>query len=85
MDAEFDFRDHVDREPVVVGPFTVTPYAVNHPVEAYGYGSRPTGRCLAYTGDTDECDALDPLCATPTWSSRTPPSSTAATRCPAST
>ena len=41
-------------EPVVVGPFTVTPYAVNHPVEAYGYRVEADGRCLAYTGDTDE-------------------------------
>jgi ribonuclease BN (tRNA processing enzyme) len=61
MDTEFDYRDHVDREPVVVGPFTVTPYAVHHPIEAYGLRVEADGVTLAYTGDTDECDALLPL------------------------
>ena len=61
MDTEFDYRDHVDRQPITVGPFTVTPYAVKHPIEAYGFRVEADGAVLAYTGDTDECDALIPL------------------------
>jgi ribonuclease BN (tRNA processing enzyme) len=48
--------------PVHIGPFTVTPYRVEHPVEAYGLRVEHDGRVLAYTGDTDACDALTPLC-----------------------
>ena len=33
MHEEFDFTNWTERKPVTVGPFTVTPYAVNHPVE----------------------------------------------------
>ena len=47
--------------PFAVGPFTVTPYAVNHPVEAYGYRVEVGGAVLAFTGDTDDCPNLDPL------------------------
>lgn len=61
MASEFDFADHVDGQPVVVGPFTVTPYAVHHPIAAYGLRVEADGRVLAYTGDTDACDALTPL------------------------
>lgn len=61
MDTEFDYRDFVDRRPVVIGPFTVTPFAVNHPIEAYGVRVEADGAVLAYTGDTDVCDALTPL------------------------
>lgn len=54
--------------PVQVGPMTVTPVAVEHPVPAYGM--RVTGPSdhdpgatvtLAYTGDTDACAGLDAL------------------------
>lgn len=58
MDREFEFREHADGRAVRVGPFTVTPYAVNHPVEAYGLRVEAEGRVVAYTGDTDECEAL---------------------------
>jgi ribonuclease BN (tRNA processing enzyme) len=50
---------------VTLGPFTLTPYRVEHPVEAYGVrveareGRR--AEVLAYTGDTDTCPALLPL------------------------
>jgi ribonuclease BN (tRNA processing enzyme) len=57
----FDFSDLVDRRPVKVGPFTVTPFRVNHPIETYGFRVEADGRTLAYTGDTDTCDALTPL------------------------
>ena len=62
MDGEFDFRALTDREPVRIGPFTVTPHLVNHPVEAYGFRVEAGGLVLAYTGDTDSCDALGALC-----------------------
>ncbi len=61
MDTEFDYRDLVHAEPIVIGPFTVTPYAVNHPIEAYGLRVEADGAVLAYTGDTDVCEALTPL------------------------
>ena len=59
----FDFHDLRDREPVSVGPFTVTPVRVNHPVEAFGFRVEAHGRTLAYTGDTDTCDELSELMA----------------------
>jgi ribonuclease BN (tRNA processing enzyme) len=55
-------------EPVRVGPLTIEPVPVLHPVPAFGF--RVTGPSslvpgttvtLAYTGDTDECDGLDDL------------------------
>lgn len=57
----FDFHDVVDREPIVVGPFRLTPVLVEHPVEAYGYRVEANGRTLVYTGDTDACDQLGEL------------------------
>ncbi|GAB3073803.1 MBL fold metallo-hydrolase [Intrasporangium mesophilum] len=59
----FDFHELRDREPIGVGPFTVTPVRVNHPVEAYGFRVECDGRVLVYTGDTDDCDALSDLMA----------------------
>ncbi|WP_022924328.1 MBL fold metallo-hydrolase [Serinicoccus marinus] len=50
-----------DRVAVRVGPFTITPYAVRHPVAAFGFRVEAGGRVLAYTGDTDSCEALVPL------------------------
>jgi ribonuclease BN (tRNA processing enzyme) len=62
MDAEFDFRPLADREAIRIGPFNLTPHRVSHPVEAYGFRVEADGTVLAYTGDTDTCDALKPLC-----------------------
>ena len=59
--AVFDFADLTDGQPFTVGPFTVTPYLVNHPVEAFGIRVEADGAVLAYTGDTDSCEALTVL------------------------
>ena len=48
-------------EPVAVGSLTVTPYAVRHPVEAYGYRVSDGASTVAFSGDTDSCDNLSPL------------------------
>lgn len=61
MSSEFDFAWIRDGEPFQVGPFTITPRAVRHPIEAYGFRVEAGGQVLAYTGDTDTCDALGPL------------------------
>ena len=61
MGQEYDFVDVRDAVTFTVGPFTITPYAVAHPVEAYGYRVEADGAVLAFTGDTDECDNLTPL------------------------
>jgi len=50
-----------DGRPVSVGPFTVTPRLVVHPVEAFGLRIEHGGRVIAYSGDTDACPALDEL------------------------
>jgi ribonuclease BN (tRNA processing enzyme) len=59
--AAYDLHDLHDREAVTVGPFTVTPVRVNHPVETYGFRVEAEGRTLVYTGDTDACEALSDL------------------------
>jgi ribonuclease BN (tRNA processing enzyme) len=65
LDITFDVRELTDGVAVRIGPLTLTPYLVEHPVEAYGLRvERQTGartKVLAYTGDTDTCDALLPL------------------------
>jgi ribonuclease BN (tRNA processing enzyme) len=47
--------------PVQLGPITVTPFGVDHPVEAYGMRVEAGGAVLAYSGDTDSCDGLTRL------------------------
>lgn len=61
MEAQFAFDVVKDAVPLAIGPFTVTPYSVNHPVEAFGYRVEADGAVLAFTGDTDDCANLDPL------------------------
>jgi ribonuclease BN (tRNA processing enzyme) len=62
MGTELDFREVTDGDAFEVGPFRITPFRVNHPVEAYGVRVEADGSTLAYTGDTDACPALTPLC-----------------------
>jgi ribonuclease BN (tRNA processing enzyme) len=59
MREEFEF--HVYREPVTVGPFTVEPFEVDHPVPAYGMRVSAFGRTLAYSGDTGMTPVLTEL------------------------
>lgn len=63
MSTEFDFETWTDRGTVRIGPFTVTPYLVRHPVtEPYAFRIEHDGpdgtTVLAYSGDTDTCEAL---------------------------
>jgi ribonuclease BN (tRNA processing enzyme) len=62
MSAELDVHEWVAGQPVSIGPFTVTPHRVEHPVEAYGLRVAADGAVLAYTGDTDATPNLGPLC-----------------------
>lgn len=59
MSGQLDVREWTDAEPVRIGPLTVTPHRVLHPVEAYGMRVEAGGAVLAYTGDTDDCPGLD--------------------------
>ena len=58
MREEFDFRTY-DGSPVRVGPFTVTPTSVAHPVAAFALRVTAGGRTLTYSGDTGVCAGLD--------------------------
>lgn len=58
LTSAFEFIDLAERHAFRVGPMTITPYRVNHPVEAYGVRVEADGAVLAYTGDTDSCAAL---------------------------
>jgi ribonuclease BN (tRNA processing enzyme) len=59
MTAEFDF--HTWGGPVDIGPFTVTPVPVTHPVDAFGLRVSADGATLAYSGDTGPTPVLDDL------------------------
>ncbi|MDR8019534.1 MBL fold metallo-hydrolase [Nesterenkonia aerolata] len=64
MHPDFDFRTWQPRTPVTIGPFTITPVPVRHPIdEAYALrvetlGTDGSVRVLTYSGDTDACDGL---------------------------
>ena len=57
MSAEFDFHEY-DDQPVRLGPFTIWPTRVAHPVAAYGLRVEADGHTLAYSGDTGPCPQL---------------------------
>jgi ribonuclease BN (tRNA processing enzyme) len=59
MSSVFDFLNL--GESVAVGPFTIEPVPVVHPVPAYGFRVVAGGRTFAYSGDTGPCEGLDDL------------------------
>ncbi|MBI9001407.1 MBL fold metallo-hydrolase [Corynebacterium sp. CCM 9185] len=60
MSDSFAFVPWRHGEAQIVADFTVTPYSVVHPIEAYGLRVEEpaTGRVLAYSGDTGWCENL---------------------------
>jgi len=56
MREEFDFHRYAGA--FALGPFTITPVEVDHPVPAYGFRIEAGGRVLAYSGDTGPTEAL---------------------------
>jgi ribonuclease BN (tRNA processing enzyme) len=62
LTAIYDVREWQEGEPVRIGPFSVTPHLVDHPIESYGMRveEHRDGRSvvLAYSGDTDSCPGL---------------------------
>lgn len=68
MTGELDVRPWSAGTAVTVGPLTVTPYPVLHPVPAFGLRVEGPGEddpsrrfALGYSGDTDSCDGLTAL------------------------
>ncbi|GEA81306.1 MBL fold metallo-hydrolase [Cellulomonas uda] len=71
LDGQFRFRTWDPAAPVRIGPLTLTPVPVEHPVPAFGLlvagpSDEDPSRdvTLGYTGDTDECPGLDTLART---------------------
>jgi ribonuclease BN (tRNA processing enzyme) len=58
VDKVFDFFDWQSGRPVQLGPFTVTPAQVAHPVETYALRIEEQGRVLVYSGDSGPSTAL---------------------------
>jgi ribonuclease BN (tRNA processing enzyme) len=58
----FDVRAWQEGESIRIGPLSVVPLRVDHPVEAYGlrveHVTDDRTTVLAYSGDTDACSAL---------------------------
>jgi ribonuclease BN (tRNA processing enzyme) len=52
VDEVFDFVDWVENQPVQMGPFTLTPTQVAHPVETYAMRIEQGGKVFVYSGDS---------------------------------
>lgn len=61
MTNEFDFRLYDG--PIELGPFTIHPTLVEHPVPAYAVRVEAGGSVLVYSGDTGPCAAFDEAAA----------------------
>lgn len=59
--AAFSFVDLSDGLTFSAGAATITAFAVEHPVLAFGFRIEAGGRVLAYSGDTDACEGLTTL------------------------
>lgn len=57
MREDFDFHEYAG--PFEIGPFTVEPVAVDHPVAAFGLRISAGGATFGYSGDTAPCEGLD--------------------------
>ena len=65
IDATFAVEQWQEQVPIQIGPLTLTPYEVLHPVPANGIrvtdpaeGPGPGHASVGYTGDTDVCDGV---------------------------
>lgn len=58
MTEQFEFLDHVDGETVRLGPFSITPRLVDHPVTAFALRIATDTAAIAYSGDTGPTEAL---------------------------
>ncbi|MBO0841995.1 MAG: MBL fold metallo-hydrolase [Nocardioides sp.] len=59
MREEFTFHSYAAHASTIhLGPFDIRPYAVDHPVPAYGLRIAAGGRVLAYSGDTAPTESL---------------------------
>ncbi|PMC76577.1 MBL fold metallo-hydrolase [Brachybacterium sp. UMB0905] len=61
--APFEHHVLADAERFTIGPLSFEPRLVIHPVEAYGFRITDGTSTLVYSGDSDECPALDELAA----------------------
>ena len=61
MHEEFEF--HTYDGPFTIGPFSIVPIPVEHPIEAYGMRITAGGSTLGYSGDTAPCEGLDRIAA----------------------
>jgi ribonuclease BN (tRNA processing enzyme) len=62
MSAQFEFHEY-DGQPVRLGPFTIHPAPVVHPITAYGMRVECEGVSVVYSGDTGPCQELVDLAA----------------------
>ncbi len=58
MTEQFDFQDWEDGAQVELGPFTITPRRVVHPVLAFGLRIATASHAVAYSGDTGRTETL---------------------------
>ena len=61
MREDFDFHEYNGK--FDVGPFTVEPIEVDHPVPAYGLRISADDATFGYSGDTGPCEGLDRVAA----------------------
>lgn len=59
--SPFEHHTLTDHLSFRIGPLEIETRAVLHPVEAYGFRITAGGATLAYSGDSDTCEALDDL------------------------
>ncbi len=61
MREDYDFHEYNGK--FDLGPFTVEPIEVDHPVVAYGLRISADGATFGYSGDTAPCEGLDRIAA----------------------